>query len=62
MDGWKIRPQKELIFRDSANIKAENRMRKMQHIVVKITKPQTDFCAKVYGKQSVVFCGEIPST
>jgi hypothetical protein len=27
----------------------------MQHIVVKITKPQTDYCAKIYGKQSVVF-------
>ena len=52
---------KRSICRDSADIKEENRMRKMQHIVVKIIKPQTGFCAKVYGKQSVVFCGKLPS-
>jgi len=34
---------KESICRDSADIKAENRIRKMQHIAAKIIKPQTGF-------------------
>jgi hypothetical protein len=37
-------------------------MRKMHHIVVEINQPRIDFGSKVYGKQSVVFCGEIPLT
>jgi hypothetical protein len=34
---------KESICGDSADIKEENRIRKMQHIVVKIIKPQSGF-------------------
>jgi hypothetical protein len=60
MDGWKIRPQKESICRDSAHIKAENRREKCSISWSKSPSPKLTFALKFTASNPWFFAGKYP--